>query len=135
MPIDLYVCTRSNPYCKSGTFFSGNMEEGLLKGRIVKSGRRPRDTKFVPDSPIRLPYASIAPYIIPVGYRIPMSDFTKMDLTRDLKAQEEVKEVEDFQSSNEDIIEPELEARGQKANPTVSSKSGVILDSTKRREE
>ena len=124
--MNYFKCTRGNKFITLGQWVMNEGEgEDFFLCDVVRVGKT--KYKFSSKSLLRLPYAQIAPFVTPLGVVVPMSDRNKP-----LPTDEVVKrEIEKFQHSVEDIVEPELDKRHREADPTYT---GRTTDRTKDKE-
>lgn len=122
---DIYIVTQPNPFgIRPGELLVGEgYGEPLYRTTKRQIGKH-RWHLVAHIFHLGLPFESLAPYIVRFGVKVPI----EMLQRKPLPAQDQqVKEVQDFQRSVEDIVEPEAERRERAADPSPLEKGGIIV--------
>lgn len=125
-----FICIRSGKNCRSGEWFiSEGIGDPLHRAELkIENGRYIlRQTSL-----ISIPFETLAPYIVEQGFNISRE---LLENPSNLSSSSQAKEIEDFQRSVEDIIEPEVEKRQQAADPSSIGESGIVVPSTYRKKD
>lgn len=125
-----FIALRNGPNCRAGEWFEGEPGEELFRGELIRQGRA--KWGFRQTSRVGIPFRLLAPYIVERGFSVPRS--TLNEVARRLGAIEQQAKVDEFIERNSDIIEPELEARNKRANPTYSESWGEMSKDKIRRD-
>lgn len=114
----VFLCLTDNPVCRRGTWWiAEDVGEPLFRAKY-EGGPRGSHVKQVSRVPV--PFDSLANWLVEPGFRYPIGSVGK-----------ENREIHDFQHAHEDIIEGELERRGQEANPALPRESTIIVPGDK----
>jgi len=115
-----FICIRHCRTARAGEWFIGEEAGEPLFRAEVSSG--PQGSKITQTSRIAILFEELAPFIVELGFSISRSDLDKIEK---MSQQGVVQDIIDFQISNEDLIEPELERRGREDNPTLREKAAA----------
>lgn len=115
--MNYFICNRQNMYCNAGQYLANDGDgEDFWLVEIQQVGRRKH--RAVIRSTLQLPFAGLASFVTPVGFRIPIR-VSREPLPTEI---ENLKQIVDFQREVEDIYEEEKLRRDKAANPTLSGR-------------
>lgn len=116
-----FVALRPNSWVRAGQWLMGlEVGEELFKCRLTAG---PEGSKFIQESQIPIPFEAVAGVIVELDFTIPQSELRKSRPD----SMHHVKEVEDFQRDNEEMIEDAFLKKKREEFPSYKSKSGIIV--------
>lgn len=118
------ICIRPGPSCRPGQWFICEEIGGdCWRAHVI---RKPEGFVLRQGSRVAIPFASIAEYVVEPGFQIPQRLLMMLSRGK-TNAATAAREIADFQRSVEDIVEPEAEARGVEANPSLDRASTIVV--------
>lgn len=118
MSMRAFVTLRNNEYCRAGTYWVGDYE-GLFLAELARTGKH--EWKLQQKGHVMWPFENLAPYIVELGFQIDreIANAHRGSIPRDaISTNDEIREQIQFQEENADIIEPELERRQRRLDPS-----------------
>ena len=98
-----FICIRGGGPHPPGTWYIGEIGEALTPCRIIHDPRPSSSgVKFKATTSVKFPFAAVADYIVEPGFRVPVEHL------RDGMSGEQ-RDLEEFQRTFEELIEPEAE--------------------------
>ena len=126
-----FIAIRNGPACKAGEWFIGDEVGGPLFSAKLTSG--PRGSHLSQTGRIHIPFNSLASFIVEQGFVISRYELYPKRSKMITRPQQEQTEIEEFQDSNEDLIDEEFERRErEETDPSLDRKSTIVVPDTYR---